>query len=146
MLKTLKIEHKIMQLGDYEDNTQCHIKPSYSERKQVPNTKHKENHNKLKRQDASGEQYKCKICGKVFRCKWSLEMQHIKLMHTPGLIPIKCTKDFCNEEFSTKYVMMQHLQSCSFTCQYCAKVFTRSCRIKGHMRRCIGRVSRAQIY
>ena len=143
MLNTRKVEHKVVLLGKYEENTQCHKKSSYSETKQVPNNTRKENHNRIRRLDDSGEQFKCNICEKIFRCRWSLETQHIKLMHTPSLLPIKCTKEFCNEDFSTKYEMIQHLQSCSFTCQYCGKVFTRSCRIKGHMRRCIGRVSSA---
>ena len=81
---------------------------------------------------------KCDICGKVFRCWWSLVRQHIKLMHTPGQVPFKCSKGFCKEEFATKYEMVGHLLTCSFTCQYCGKLITRSGRVEGHIRRCKG--------
>ena len=81
---------------------------------------------------------KCDICGKVFRCWWSLVRQHIKLMHTPGQVTFKCSKGFCEEEFATKYEMDGHLLTCSFTCKYCGKLITRSCRVEGHIRRCKG--------
>ena len=85
-----------------------------------------------------GEVHTCEVCGKVFRCKWNLVSQHIKQMHTSGQLPFKCSKGFCKEQFATKYEMVGHLLTCSFTCEYCGKLITRSNRVEGHIKRCKG--------
>ena len=85
-----------------------------------------------------GEKFKCAVCKHVFNDKHHLEQLHFKVMHTPGPTPIPCTKDYCREDFPTKYEMEQHRKTCTFICPNCSKVITKCGRIVGHLKRCTG--------
>ena len=84
-----------------------------------------------------GDKYKCMVCELLLsnRCKL---LSHINIFHTPRHPPLKCTKDFCQETFVTKYQMEQHRVGCSFTCTKCGKVISKCGVLVGHLKRCTG--------
>ena len=80
-----------------------------------------------------GEQYKCDVCDLVLKNKYNLR-EHVSVLHTPRQPPLKCSKDFCQETFVTKYEWEQHRVGCSFTCTNCGKVIRKCGRMEGHLR------------
>ena len=84
-----------------------------------------------------GEHYKCEVCELVVKNKYNLR-DHIKIVHTPRQPPIKCSKDFCQETFVTKYQWEQHRVGCVFKCTNCGKVIRKCGRVVGHLKRCTG--------
>jgi hypothetical protein len=84
-----------------------------------------------------GDKYKCMVCEILLSTRCKL-LSHINIFHTPRHPPLKCTKDFCQESFVTKYQMEQHRVGCSFTCTKCGKVISKCGVVVGHLKRCTG--------
>ena len=84
-----------------------------------------------------GECYECKVCQVVLKNKYNMK-DHINIVHTPRQPPLKCTKDFCQKTFVTKYQLEQHRVRCSFTCSNCGRTIKKCGRVVGHLKRCTG--------
>ena len=84
-----------------------------------------------------GEHYMCEACELVVKNKYNLR-DHIRIVHTPRQSPLKCSKDFCQETFVTKYQWEQHRMGCVFKCPNCGKVIRKCGRVVGHLKRCTG--------
>ena len=81
---------------------------------------------------------KCPYCSVVKRCAGNLAV-HVRSMHTEGEVAHSCSKGWCDQTFPTFWEMCAHRKSCVWTCTRCGHKIVKSCRVKGHLRKCTGR-------
>ena len=86
--------------------------------------------------DQSKPTAQCFVCLKWNRwwCNEAKRRRHMTSMHTKGLVPWRCTKDFCGTEFLTQWDMIKHRRNCIFTCPRCGWTTTRVNRPMGHLK------------
>jgi hypothetical protein len=75
----------------------------------------------------------CLPCSLKCRDKFSL-MRHVKLVHEPRRIPVKCPRPWCQAQFFVLTKMLEHKISCLKVCPYCQKTFVREDKFDSHQR------------
>ena len=75
----------------------------------------------------------CLPCSLKCRDRGSL-MRHVKLVHEPRKVPVKCPRPWCQAQFYVLTKMWEHKISCLKVCPYCQKAFVRQDKFESHQR------------
>lgn len=87
--------------------------------------------------------HNCDKCPKTFGSKFSLG-NHKRKDHPENLPRVKCK--ICSKEVHVlhlKFHLKRHEKTVQMFCDFCPKVFDRKCAIAHHIKKCIGRKSKA---
>ena len=75
----------------------------------------------------------CLPCSLKCRDRGTL-MRHVKLVHEPRKVPVKCPRPWCQAQFYVLTKMWEHKISCLKVCPYCQKAFVRQDKFDSHQR------------